>query len=195
MLGFGTFFHPVRLFTETFVFRRSLSSGLEKSYDFFKMFFFFFPSGMRCKPSEPSVLVVCGFPPPVAGDRFWSQHAANNTDRAGNPSTRRFDNFQRKPRKHAKCKYNIVYDPFAHYFPSVSSLNTALGRLGQRGAYGSELLLQLRSELRAEPLLALLRGRLDVGQRRPAARWFAQKCMPKVADTACPAVHAGVGDR
>lgn len=184
----------MRLFTETFVFRRSLSSGLEKSYDFFKMFFFS-PSGMRCKPSEPSVLVVCGFPPPVAGDRFWSQHAANDTSRAGDPNACRFDNFQRKPRKHAKCKYNIVYDPFAHYFPSVSSLNTALGRLGQRGAYGSELLLQLRSELRAEPLLALLRGRLDVGQRRPAARWFAQKCMPKVADTACPVVHAGVGDR
>lgn len=157
--------------------------------------FFFFPSGMRCKPSEPSVLVVCGFPPPVAGDRFWSQHAANDTSQAGDPNACRFDNFQRKPRKHAKCKYNIVYDPFAHYFPSASSLNTALGRLGQRGAYGSELLLQLRSELRAEPLLALLRGRLDVGQRRPAARWFAQKCMPKVADTACPAVHAGVGDR
>lgn len=77
---------------------------------------------------------------------------------AGDPHARRFENFQRKQRKHAKCKYNIVCDPFAHYFPSVSSLNTAPCCLGQRGAYGSEPLLQLRSELRAEPLAALLRG-------------------------------------
>lgn len=37
--------------------------------------------------------------------------------------------------------------------------------LGRRGAYGSKLLLQLRSELRSDPVTALLLGKLNDSQR------------------------------
>lgn len=72
------------------------------------------------------------------------------------PNTYHFDYFQRKQGKHAKCKYNIVYDVFARYFPRVSLLNTALQCLRQRSTYGSELRFQLRPQPRLS--CCLLRG-------------------------------------
>ena len=49
------------------------------------------------------------------------RHCVSGKD---HPKACSFDCFQRKQGKHAKCKYNVVYDGFARYFPSVSRLHT-----------------------------------------------------------------------
>lgn len=61
-------------------------------------------------------------------------------------------------KKHAKCKYNIVYNPCKHYFPGVSWLSTALQCLGQHGTDGSNLRLQPHLELRSHLIMAPLLG-------------------------------------
>lgn len=94
------------------------------------------------------------------------------------------DHFQRIQRKHAKCKYNIVYDPSEHYFPGVSAVKPASGCLRHRGTDGSNLLLQPRSELRSDPIAALLLGRIGDSSSCLLGNLFCQNAVPKVSNCA-----------